>query len=78
MINPMKLMQLKGMGERFQKNHPRIPGFLNAAMSEIRTGSVIEMSVTDPDGKKLCANIRVTEDDMDMLRQLEELGRGAV
>ena len=75
MINPIKLMQIKGMGERFQKNHPRIPGFFNAAMGSVREGSVIEMSVTDPEGKKLCANIRVTADDMDMLRQLAELSQ---
>ena len=44
-------------------------------MGNVREGSVIEMSVTDPEGKKLCANIRVTADDMDMLRQLAELGQ---
>ena len=75
MINPMKLMQLKGMGERFKQNHPRIPGFFNAAMDSIREGRVIEMSVTDPEGRKLCANIRVTADDMEMLRQLADIGK---
>lgn len=75
MINPVKLMQLKGMMERFRANHPRIPGFFNAAMGSIAEGSVIEMSVIDPEGKKLCANIRVNAEDMEMLRQLAELGQ---
>lgn len=75
MINPVKLMQLKGMVDRFKANHPRIPGFFNAAAASIAEGSVIEMSVIDPEGKKLCANIRVTAEDMDLLRQLAEFGQ---
>lgn len=75
MVNPMKLMQLKGMMDRFKANHPRIPGFFNAAVGSIAEGSVIEMSVIDPQGKKLCANIRVNAEDMELLRQLAELGQ---
>lgn len=72
MINPMKLMQLKSMGDRFKANHPRVPGFCNAAMHNLCEGCIIEMSMTDPDGKKICANIRVTADDMEMLREARE------
>ena len=75
MVNPMKLMQIKGMVDRFKANHPRIPGFFNAAANSIAEGTVIEMSVTDPEGKTLCANIRVNAEDMELLRQLAELGR---
>lgn len=72
MINPMKLMKFKEMGERFRSNHPRIPGFFEAAVKSIQEGSVIEMTVTDPEGRKLCANIRVTADDMAMLREAQQ------
>lgn len=72
MINPMKLMQLKGMGDRFKANHPKIPGFMNAAMQSIAEGSIIEMSVISPDGKKLCTNMRVTAEDMQMLKEAKE------
>lgn len=72
MVNPMKLMRFKEMGERFRTNHPRIPGFFDAAMNSIREGTVIEMTVTDPDGKKLCANIRVNAEDMEMLREAQQ------
>lgn len=72
MINPMKLMKLKEMGERFKANHPRVPAFFEAAVGGIGEGSIIEMSVTDPQGKKICANIRVTADDMAMLREAQE------
>ena len=72
MINPMKLMQLKGMGDRFKANHPKIPGFIDAAMHSIEEGTIIEMTVTSPDGKKICTNMRVTADDMQMLREAQE------
>lgn len=73
MFNLMKLMQFKQMGERFRANHPRIPGFFEAAFGSIREGSVIEMTVTDPEGKTICANIRVTAEDMEMLREGREM-----
>lgn len=73
MINPMKLMKIKEMGTRFQSAHPRIPGFLQAAFGNVREGSVIEMTVTDPEGKSICANIRVTKEDMEMLQEIQTL-----
>ena len=73
MVNPMKLMQIKNMLERFQAGHPRIPGFFNAAANSIEEGTVIEMTVTSPEGKKLCANIRVTAEDMKLLNEIKEI-----
>lgn len=73
MFNPMKLMKLKEMGERFRALHPRIPGFMDAAVRNIKEGSVIEMMVTDPEGKTIRANIRVTAEDMEMLREAKEI-----
>lgn len=72
MINPMKLMRFREMGDRFRANHPRIPAFVEAAVKSIDEGSIIEMTVTDPQGKKICTNMRVTADDMAMLRELQE------
>ena len=69
MFNPMKLMKLKEMGERFRT----IPGFMDAAVRNIGEGSVIEMMVTDPEGKTIRANIRVTAEDMEMLREAKEI-----
>lgn len=75
MVNPMKIMQVKGMVEQFQKNHPRIPGFFNAAAESIEEGSVVEMVVTSPEGKSLRANIRVTQEDMQLLKEIKEMGK---
>ncbi|MCC8065868.1 MAG: hypothetical protein LIO94_02015 [Clostridiales bacterium] len=67
-INPMMLMQMKGMYEQFQNNHPRIVPFLNAASEAVDEGSVISVEMTTSEGKKLYTNIRVNASDMEMIR----------
>lgn len=76
MVNPMKLMQIKNMVAKFKENHPRIPGFFNAVADGLEEGTVIEMTVTSPQGKKLCANIRVNADDMELLREINQFSNG--
>lgn len=73
-MNPMQMLQLKNMMERFQNNHPRVLPFLHDAGSRVQAGTVIEMKVTTPDGHTLCSNIRVTEDDMELVRQVRSMG----
>lgn len=71
-INPMKLMQLKGMMDQFQNNHPRITPFFEAASAAIDEGTVLSVEMTTSEGKHLCTNIRVTASDMEMIRTLKE------
>ncbi|MBQ9983421.1 MAG: hypothetical protein IJP29_02415 [Lachnospiraceae bacterium] len=73
-MNPMMLMQMKEMLEKFQKNHPKVPMFFRAVAQNIGEGSVIEMSVISPEGKKICTNMRVTVDDLKLVEQLKSLG----
>ncbi len=69
-MNPMALMKIKGMLDRFKSNHPKIPKFLGAAAKTIDEGSIIEINITTSGGQTLCTNMRVTADDLDMVRQL--------
>ena len=39
-MNPMKLMQIRGMADKFKQNHPRIPDFFNAVAKQVDEGSV--------------------------------------
>ena len=47
--------------------------FFQAAAQSIGEGSVIEISVTSPEGKKICTNMRVTAEDMDLVRNLKNI-----
>ena len=70
MMNPKMILQLKTMLTKFRQNHPKVPLFFSAASKAINEGSVIEISLTTAEGRELCTNMRVTEDDMEMVRQL--------
>lgn len=72
----MMLMQIKGMMDTFKRNHPKVPMFFSAAAQNIGEGSIIEMSVISPDGKKICTNMKVTEDDLKLVEQLKSMGSG--
>ena len=70
-MNPMALMQLKGLYDKFKTNHPKVPMFFKAAGNNIGEGSVIEISIADPQGKKMTTNMRVTAEDLELFKQLK-------
>lgn len=77
MINPMKLLQIKPLFSKFQSNHPKFTQFLSAAgRSGLTDGSVIEISITNPDGKNICTNLKLTADDLELFQAVAELARG--
>lgn len=71
-MNPMMLMKIKGMLEGFQQRHPRVMPFLRDASNRIQEGTVIEVKVTDANGHSITSNIRVTAEDMELLREAKE------
>lgn len=75
MINPMALMQMKGMLDKFKQNHPKVPMFLSDAARSMGEGSIIEISVTSPEGRKITTNMRVTQDDLELVEQLKAFGQ---
>ena len=68
MMNPKMILQLKTMLTKFRQNHPKVP-----ASKAINEGSVIEISLTTAEGRELCTNMRVTQDDLEMIRTLGEM-----
>lgn len=70
-MNPMAMMKIKGLLDRFRSNHPKVPMFFSAVSQSIGEGSIIEISITNADGKKLCTNMKVTADDLELFEQLK-------
>ena len=76
MINPAKLLQLKHLKEQFDSNHTKFHRFMKAASKNaLREGSVIEISVTSPEGKEICSNLKVQKSDIELFESLQELLR---
>ena len=74
-MNPMNLLQLKPYWSRFKANHPKLVSFVKTASDErfLDEGSLIEIIVTNSQGKKMAANLRVRQDDMDFLGVLKDM-----
>ena len=74
-MNPMNLLQLKPYWSRFKANHPKLVSFVKTASDErfLDEGSLIEITVTNSQGKKTSANLRVRQDDMDFLGGLKDI-----
>lgn len=75
-VNPMAMMKIAGMIDKFKRNHPKIFPFFRDASTMIREGAILEITVTSPEGESMTSNIRVTADDMELLSTMKELGTG--
>ncbi len=72
-MNPMALMKIKGLFDKFQSNHPKVPMFFKAASQAVGEGSIIEINVTTAEGKNLCTNMKVTKEDLELIEQIKQM-----
>lgn len=64
----------KGL-DTFRRNHPKFPMFLQAVAREaLVEGSVIEITVTTPQGQNYCSNIKLKPEDLELLETLKSMG----
>lgn len=70
-MNPATLLTFKKKFEEFSERHPRFVQFLGALKNNnITEGSVIDVKVTQPDGQVFQSNIKLTQEDLEMLKSL--------
>lgn len=74
MINPAKLLKLKGAWDTFTKNHPKFPLFLNAvSKSGLPEDSIIEITITNPSGQTFSTNVKITKSDRELFDTLSDM-----
>ena len=71
-MNPMAILQIKSLLDKFKNNHPKIPMFFSAAAQSIDENSIIEIKVTTAEGQNLITNMNVTSDDIELFKELKE------
>lgn len=71
-MNPMAILQIKSLLDKFKNNHPKIPMFFSAASQSIDENSIIEIKVTTAEGQNLITNMKVTSDDIELFKELKE------
>ncbi len=73
-MNPMQLLKMKSAWDRFRSAHPKFPLFLNSVMQDgIRENTVLEFTVTEPDGKIYRSNLKISREDLELFQELKEL-----
>lgn len=71
------IQKLKGGMERFRMNHPKFPLFLNAVSQDaLKEGAVVEITVTTPEGKNYCSNLKLMQEDLELIECLKALRQG--
>lgn len=76
MINPGAIMKLMSAKKQFESNHPKFAAFFGTVVQQgIPVDSVIEITVTRPDGTPITANMKVQQSDLDLIASLKDLGK---
>lgn len=71
-----RLQKLKKQLDIFRQNHPKLPAFFDAVnKNALKENSIIEISVTSPDGKNYVTNLKLKESDLEFLEELRKLNQ---
>lgn len=75
-MNPLKILELQNSWSQFKHRHPKFPSFLKAVSRHaILEGTILEIKVTDPDGKSYTSNLRLTKEDLELFKKASENSR---
>ena len=71
MKNPAKLLKLKRQWDGFASRHPKLLRYL-AYVSDysLEEGAILDLTVTDAEGKALHSNAKLTAEDVAFLQEL--------
>lgn len=62
--------------DRFRKNHPKFPAFIEAvSKNAIKDGTLIEITVTTPDGTCYESNLKLNSEDMELLEMITSFNK---
>ncbi len=71
-MNPAMIFKMKKHWDTFVQNHPKFPLFLQAAKSNgLSVGSIIDVTITTPDGKSISTNVKLTESDLELFESIK-------
>lgn len=72
-MNPLAALKIKNVLMALNENHPKVLPFFKAVTNAIDEGSVIEMTLTTSEGKRIVSNIKLTADDIEKFGELKGL-----
>lgn len=74
-LNQIAMLQkFKSSVDRFRSNHPKFPMFVQAVSQDaLMEGTIIEIAVTSPDGKHYSSNLKLKEDDIELMKMIQQM-----
>ena len=68
------MLKFGGLWAKFSKNHPKFPQFIKAVQHNgFKADTIIDVKITFPDTKEIETNIKVTQDDLNIIEELKKL-----
>ena len=69
-----KLFKAKQIWDSFGEHHPKFRAFVESFKTrDIQEGTVIDISLINPDGSTIRTNFRVTEEDMELIHLIRKI-----
>jgi hypothetical protein len=76
-VNPKQLMQMADRLRIFREQHPRVREFISAVgRSSLQPGVILELKVTETDGRTSVTNMRLTPEDIETIEIIKSLKGG--
>ena len=69
-----ELLRVEVEKEPFRANHPKFPAFLDTIQKNaMQDGTIVEITVTTPDGRRYESNLKLKQEDLDLLEMFRHL-----
>ena len=73
-VNPMAVLKLMKARKEFGERHPKAVAFMDKELGDdMPEGTVIEVTVTKPGRAPVAANLKMTAEDIELMREIHDL-----
>lgn len=77
MFNPKIIFELQNKWTQFTNRHPKFPMFLRAiGNAELKPGTIIEVKYITSNGQEISSNVKLGEEDVEMLKDVASMMKG--
>lgn len=73
-MNPAAILKIMNAKGKLEKNHPKFMAFLQMVFSRpMEEGTIIEITLTRPGEEPIRANLKVLQEDIELLQDLKDI-----
>lgn len=73
-MNFGNIMKMQAAWSKFNATHPKVMPFMKAVEREgIKEGTIFEITVQTPEGKRMTSNIKVQQSDLELFASLRDI-----